>query len=384
MIERNNHSNAKMWKLLPLLFILMLQTPFAFAGKGGHKEVKLKTDGPYLFYTENNQMRSISVTKDLAIVDSTFRVGEEGYQFPVLSHKGEYLFDVKWRENVTRDKDHVKAAKKIFITSDPHGDWKSFSDLLKRNKVVDSNYHWKFGKNQLVVIGDVFDRGKDVLPIFWLIYKLEEEAAKAGGQVLFLLGNHEPMVLGGDLRYMKKSYQALSDTLQIPYQKMFGPTSVLGDWLSTKNTMQLIGKNLIVHAGLSKDLIDKGYQIPQVNELVSNGLFYPKSIRRKQSEDLKFLYGNKGPIWYRGMVLEKEKYDPISSDEVGTVLNYFGADRVIVGHTIFKEISSFFNQRVIAVNVDNKKNKKKHRSRAILLKRGKIYVISDNHSAKLQ
>ena len=46
---------------------------------------------------------------------------------------------------------------------------------------------------------------------------------------------------------------------------MFGPTSVLGDWLSTKNTMQLIGKNLIVHAGLSKDLIDKGYQIPQVN-----------------------------------------------------------------------------------------------------------------------
>ena len=83
------------------------------------------------------------------------------------------------------------------------------------------------------------------------------------------------------------------------------------------------------------------------------------------------------------MVLEKEKYDPISSEEVGTVLNYFGADRVIVGHTIFKEISSFFNQRVIAVNVDNKKNKKKHRSRAILLKRGKIYVISDHHSAKL-
>ena len=38
-------------------------------------------------------------------------------------------------------------------------------------------------------------QGKDVPQIFWLFYKLEEEAAKAGGHVSFILGNHEPMVL---------------------------------------------------------------------------------------------------------------------------------------------------------------------------------------------
>ena len=38
-----------------------------------------------------------------------------------------------------------------------------------------------------MVIGDIFDRGKDVPQIFWLFYKLEDEAAKAGGTVSFLL-----------------------------------------------------------------------------------------------------------------------------------------------------------------------------------------------------
>lgn len=60
-------------------------------------------------------------------------------------------------------------------------------------------------ENHLMIIGDIFDRGKDVPQIFWLFYKLEEEAAKAGGHVSFILGNHEPMVLANDLRYTKEN-----------------------------------------------------------------------------------------------------------------------------------------------------------------------------------
>ena len=65
--------------------------------------------------------------------------------------------------------------------------------------MIDADYNWIFGTNQLVIIGDVFDRGVDVLPIYWLIYKLEKEAEDAGGKVTFLIGNHETMVLGNDL-----------------------------------------------------------------------------------------------------------------------------------------------------------------------------------------
>lgn len=83
--------------------------------------------------------------------------------------------------------------------SDPHGRLDCVISLLQGNGVIDKNYNWSFGSNHLMVIGDIFDRGKDVPQIFWLFYKLEDEAAKAGGTVSFLLGNHEPLVLANDI-----------------------------------------------------------------------------------------------------------------------------------------------------------------------------------------
>ena len=68
-----------------------------------------------------------------------------------------------------------------------------------------------------MVIGDIFDRGKDVPQIFWLFYKLEDEAAKAGGTVSFLLGNHEPLVLANDLLYTKDKYKVLAQKLNMDY-----------------------------------------------------------------------------------------------------------------------------------------------------------------------
>lgn len=70
--------------------------------------------------------------------------------------------------------------------SDPHGRLDCVISLLQGNGVINDNYQWNFGSNHLVIIGDIFDRGKDVLQIFWLFYKLEDEAVKAGGHVSFL------------------------------------------------------------------------------------------------------------------------------------------------------------------------------------------------------
>lgn len=131
-------------------------------------------------------------------------------------------------------------------------------------------------ENHLMIIGDIFDRGKDVPQIFWLFYKLEEEAAKAGGHVSFMLGNHEPMVLANDLRYTKEKYKILAEKLKMKYPRLFGPDTELGRWLGTRNTMQMIGNDLYVHAGLGKDFYDKNLSIPTVNEEMSKGLFMTK------------------------------------------------------------------------------------------------------------
>lgn len=49
----------------------------------------------------------------------------------------------------------MKQAEKVLVVSDPHGNFDCFADLLQANGVINKQYKWTFGSNQLVVIGDV-------------------------------------------------------------------------------------------------------------------------------------------------------------------------------------------------------------------------------------
>ena len=245
--------------------------------------------------------------------------------------------------------------------------------------MIDADYNWIFGANQLVIIGDVFDRGVDVLPIYWLIYKLEKEAEDAGGKVTFLIGNHETMVLGNDLRYVKKKYTQLADTLGMTYPELW-QKSELGHWLKTRNSIQVVGDNLFVHAGLSKEFLDRNYDIPTVNEIVSDGLFLTKKERNiDKGSDLSFMFATYGPIWYRGMVRSADKYHPLDRDDLRKILEKYNVNRIFVGHTIFDDITTFYHYKVIAVNVDNQENKETERGRGVMIEKdGSMFVVYDS------
>lgn len=105
--------------------------------------------------------------------------------------------------------------EKIFVVSDMHGQHEIFRQLLLSNDIINENNEWIWGDGNLVVLGDVFDRGDNVNKALWLIYGLEQQAQEYGGMVHFLLGNHEVMVLQNDLRYVDKKYFAISDSLNI-------------------------------------------------------------------------------------------------------------------------------------------------------------------------
>lgn len=370
-----------------LMFVLLAScfTQLSGAGNGHDKDYEkkaLSVDGPYLLYPEEGGFRSISVDTAGSLNDQTFKAVPKGFSFDVYSDKGEKLFPVALHK-VKRPEWKSKQAEKMLILSDPHANWECFSSILKEWNVVDQDYHWTFGKNQLVVIGDVFDRGKDVLPIYWLLYKLEKEAADSGGQLVFLLGNHEGMVLAGDLRYVKDKYLHLADTLGIPYQQLWNKQTELGRWLATRNTMQLIGDNLFVHAGLSLQFLDKNKSIPEVNKLMSEGLFLTKQERKDASDDIAFMYATYGPIWYRGMVHSADKYHPLYLEDLPKIFDKYKAKRLFVGHTIFDDISTFYKYRVVAVNVDNKKNMEKKRGRGVLVEDNQMYIIFDSGKKEL-
>lgn len=350
-------------------------------GLGDKKKEKkeketLSADGPYVFHVPGGRTRIVSVDTKGKIRDTTYVSLSKDFTLHVVDHKGRFPFEVKLHP-VKRPDWKYRQPDKVFVMSDPHGKLDCVISLLRGNDIIGKEYQWSFGKNHLVVIGDIFDRGKDVPQIFWLFYKLEKEAAEAGGHVSFLLGNHEPMVLANDLRYTKGKYKALAEKLNMDYPQLFGPDTELGRWLGTRNTMQTIGHDLYVHAGLGKDFYDRNQSISTVNEEMSRALFMSKKERKALSPLAAFLYGNNGPIWYRGLVRTDAKYHPLAQDSLQMIMKRYHAEHIIVGHTIFKDISTFYGGKVIGVNVDNEENRKKKRGRALLIDRNTYYVVGD-------
>lgn len=373
-------------KRLTLLFGLLLAvtlcavpaTNAAAQSKPTKYNLSLKhpTDGPYIVYDAEKGAYTATADKRGHVCVTPY----DGGPVEVLSSRGAHLFSVA-PHPIERGPWELTQAPKLFVTSDPHGDFRSFATLLQAHGVIDNDYRWSYGNNQLVVIGDIFDRGYDVLPLLWLMYKLEPEAADAGGAAVLLLGNHEGMVLAGDVRYTRGKYLETARQLGMEnYRQLFSPDTELGRWLLTRNTMLHIGRNLFTHAGLSAQLLERDLEIETLNARMSDGLFRT-SKQRKEDPTLEFLFRSAGPIWYRGMVCPDEKYDPLAPEQVQSLLLRYNADRVLVGHTIFPDISTFYDGRVIAVNVQNDLNRRKNRGRAVLIEGQRISVVG-NHGVK--
>lgn len=333
---------------------------------------KHPTDGPYIVYDAEKGAYTAVADKRGHVLAMPY----DGGAVEVRSSRDAYLFSVT-PHAVERGPWELRQAPKLFVSSDPHGDFQSFATLLQAHGVIDSGYRWSYGNNQLVVIGDIFDRGYDVLPLLWLMYKLEQEAANAGGAAVLLLGNHEGMVLAGDVRYTRGKYLETARQLGMEnYRQLFSPETELGRWLMARNTMLRIGRNLFVHAGLSARLLERDLEIETLNARMSEGL-YRTSKERREDPTLEFLYRSAGPVWYRGMVCADEKYDPLTPEQTGALLRRYDADRLLVGHTIFPDISTFHDGRVIAVNVQNDLNRRKNRGRAVLIEGSRISVVGN-------
>lgn len=338
----------------------------------------LTADGPYIVYDSLGTGATITrVTAEGKVIRKHVASLASDYAFKVTTSDGKHTFDVKLH-HVQRPAWECAMPQRLFITSDPHANFDCFYDLLRANGIINDKCDWTFGDGHLALIGDVMDRGDDSTPIYWLLYKLEAQAAAAGGAVHFMMGNHEPLVLMNDNRYTRPKYTKLADTLGVKYNHFFSQRSELGRWITSRNTIERIGSNILVHAGISRTLYDSGLTIPEINTLMPLGLYKRRPQRKAAGSTTYMLHGSNGPIWYRGLVLEDEKYDPIASDTLTMILDRFGAERIIVGHTIFDDVSSFHEGRVIGVNVDNAENREKKRSRALLIEDGVFWVIGND------
>jgi hypothetical protein len=314
-----------------------------------------EADGPYLLRgAEGWEAVSIAVVEGVAQRKSE-PVAAAKITVPGVGDQPS--FDVELRGPAAVARDVIKAPGALFVVADTHGEFEILATMLRRQGVVDSKLGWKFGRGHLVVLGDVFDRGPNHLEILWLLYQLEAEAAKAGGGVHLLLGNHEFMVMRGDVRYLNRKYVDTMRTLGIrSYAELFGTDSLLGQWLRTRPVMLNVNDLLCLHGGVSRALVDTGMSLPEINATMRALLLPSPPGNRAELQRAELLLGSLGPLWYRGYFPQHTDYPAASDEDVEASLEAFGARRILVGHTIVPTITPLYDGKVIAVQVYPKRD----------------------------
>ena len=302
-------------------------------------------DGPYIFH-QNDSLQIQWIEAGIGHDSLVAKSEATTFDRPSLPKVDLQNLDFQKDSQVV-----YKDIKNVIALSDVHGQFGILKKLLLTNQVIDENDHWKFGNGHLVIVGDNLDRGDQVLDILWFLFYLQKEAENAGGKVQVLLGNHEIMVLQGDIRYINKKYYYSSAIFNKAYYHFFRKGSVLGDWIASHKVLTSINKNLFVHAGVSEAVLDLDLSLTEINNT------FTKRLLRANEEDifkdtlLTMLYATDGPVWYRGY-FDTENF---KKKNIKSILKRLDQDRVIVGHTSMDKITAMFDGRIIVIDCSIKK-----------------------------
>jgi Calcineurin-like phosphoesterase len=248
------------------------------------------------------------------------------------------------------------AADSIVVVSDIHGEFDRLIRVLRNASLIGPGLEWTGGHRNLVVVGDVFDRGADATRILWFLYQLEPQAQHAGGRLHMMLGNHEIMVMTGDLRYVSAKESEIARLYHTTYDRLFDPrNSVLGEWLLEKPALLRIGDILFAHGGVSAEYA--AWTLKQYEDSLSS--FSREELFARWADTTfiapvdsaglarrdDFFWGPRSVFWFR---------DYVQSDTLGAeldaVLTHFGAKIAVVGHTPQPTITERYGGRLIAVN----------------------------------
>jgi hypothetical protein len=332
-----------------------------------HKSHRLTT-GPIFFYADGKMSVETIVNGELKKKISDFEERRSTkIQVPIPGKPGTY-FEVPLKSIIEEEPSEYKNAERILAVSDIEGTFESFRMMLTKGGVINEDLKWNFGEGHLVINGDVFDRGEEVTACLWLIYKLEEEAIASGGHVHYIIGNHEIMNLSEDIRYVHPKYMESATLLQKTYMDLFLPNTELGIWLRSKNIMEKVGKSLFAHGGISAEVNEEGLALKKINSRVRP--LYDRdgidSILKKEKVTT-FFHFTSSPFWYRGYFTAPKA----SMGQVDSTLELYKVNRIIVGHTLVDSIQSFFNGKVIAIDVNHHKGN----HQALYIEKDELFVM---------
>jgi hypothetical protein len=334
-------------------------------------------DGPYVTRSDGGGWLARWVegtTQAPRVRDQAVKTGDS-ITVPAVGNWPAFEVKLRGEPGTAPSEIDVSARVPLFVMADTHGEFDIAVQLLQRQRVIDEQLRWSFGKGRLAILGDVFDRGPNQTELLWLIYKLEAEATRAGGGVHMALGNHEAMVLTGDDRYLNPKYQQVASVLRASsHAELWNEQSLLGRWLRAKAAVFRLGSYLCLHGGISRQLVDRRPTLAEINNAVRDSLHEQKT----PNQLTELVMGRAGPLWYRGYFEREARagdFAVAESGDIDLILDTFKVRAVLVGHTTVPTVTSLYDGRVIAVQVYPRRDKETDAPvmEALVIQRGQMF-----------
>lgn len=248
-------------------------------------------------------------------------------------------------------------AARVVALGDIHGDLSAARAALRLAGLIDEKDGWIGGAAVLVQTGDILDRGDDERAILGLFERLTAEAAKAGGKVVQLNGNHELMNAMGDLRYVTaggfKDFADVArpaDAPKVPAGvpeiargrvNAFLPGGPYALKLARWPVIAVVGDSVFVHGGVHREHVEAG--VGPINQAIGDWL------AGHGAPPIRWL-GMDGPMWSR--VWSGGPLDPAACARLQEVLDGLKVKRMVVGHTPQPQgITSACEERVWRIDV---------------------------------
>jgi len=272
---------------------------------------------------------------------------------------------------------------RLMAISDLEGNYRNARKFLETNKLIDQKGNWIWGKGHLVLVGDLVDRGSQVTELMWLLHRLERQARKAGGRVHYVLGNHEAMVMGGDLRYIHPKYHFVTARMKLPYDRLFASDTEIGRWWRSKNGVETVGNLLFIHGGYSPLLDQAKLDVKTLNQRIRAGL--PPARPTGSTPATNPVKHQHGPFWYRGYF---QRYaaawgGQATEEEILAILKRHGAEHIVVGHTVVDQVGPLDETgTVIGIDVKWRDTEK---CQGLLQQNGQLWRVTiDGKRGKLE
>lgn len=314
--------------------------------------------------------------------------------------------DISAEYTLARTRDdyiHLHQNQRLVCIGDVHGDLTALKDFLELARVYDRQSDSWVGQDTILVqCGDILDRGSQELECYSLLSRLSRQAPEnGGGKVVLLVGNHEVLNAMGlfqyamdDLEYEAKVAPKVDRKLGTPrWRKQYvqnqparwasyEPGGLLAASLMANMKVAVqVGRTVCVHAGLRSSHLKEFGGIPGMNKayrewIVSAGgpenvdynnygSYSNPSQARAEAEKRqthyintipKFLAGgisSDSPIWMRDYSSPRDSApkNPHAQLMIDEALAVVDADRLVMGHTIQRQINGALDGKAWRVDV---------------------------------